>query len=90
MTRRTHVQLLATALTAGSLASGKDNDTMHELFQASLKEKKGLTLYVKGQTIAGVVVSVGGGVGGDTLELRSREYSRIVVRFESIDAVAMA
>lgn len=90
MTRRTHVQVLAAAMAAGSLASGKDNGSMNELFQASLKDKKGLMLYVKGQTIAGVVVSVGGGVGDNTIELKSREYSRIIVKIESIDAVAMS
>lgn len=90
MTRRTHVQLLATAIATGSLVSGKETDTMHELFAASQKDKKGLMLYVKGQTIAGVVVNIGGALGDNTLELRSREYSRIVVKIDSIDAVAMA
>ena len=63
---------------------------MNELFQASLKDKKGLMLYVNGQTIAGVVVSVGGGVGDNTIELKSREYSRIIVKIDAIDAVAMS
>jgi hypothetical protein len=43
-------------------------------------------IYVKGQSIAGVVTKV----GGDTVELRSREYSRIVVKIEAIDAAAMS
>lgn len=59
---------------------------MRELFEASQNDKKGLMLYVKGQSIAGVVVKV----GGDTLELRSREYTRIVVKIDAIDAVAMS
>ena len=86
MTRRTHISLLATAITAGSCVFGKDNDTMRELFEASQKDKKGLMLYVKGQTIPGVVVNI----AADSIELRSREYSRIVVRIDSIDAVAMS
>jgi hypothetical protein len=59
---------------------------MRELLEASQNEKKGLMVYVKGQSIAGVVVKV----GGDTVELRSREYSRIIVKIDSIDAVAMS
>ena len=59
---------------------------MRELLEASQNEKKGLNVYVRGQSIAGVVVKV----GGDTVELRSREYSRIVVKIDSIDAVAMS
>ncbi|HLK66863.1 MAG TPA: hypothetical protein VKU19_25695 [Bryobacteraceae bacterium] len=86
MTRRTHITLLAAAMTAISPAAGKENDAMRELLEASQNEKKGLMLYVKGQSIAGIVVKI----SGDTVEMRSREYSRIAVRIESIDAVAMA
>lgn len=86
MTRRTHITLLATAMTAGSTIFGKDTNAMRELFEASQKDKKGLMLYVKGQTIPGVVVSI----SSDSIEMKSREYSRIVVKIDSIDAVAMS
>lgn len=56
------------------------------ILEASKTEKKGLMLWVKGQSIAGVVVNL----NEDSVELRSREYSRIVIRIESLDAVAMA
>ena len=59
---------------------------MRQLFEASLAEKKGLMLFVKGQSIAGAVVKI----ADDSVELRSREYSRIVVKIDSIDAVAMS
>jgi hypothetical protein len=59
--------------------------TMREILEASQKEKKGLVLYVKGQTITGAVVKI----EGDTVELRSREYSRIVVRMDAIDGAAI-
>jgi hypothetical protein len=42
-------------------------------------------LYLKGQNIGGAVVKV----TGETVELRNRQYSRIVVRVDAIDAVAM-
>ena len=86
MTRRTHITLLASAITAGSCVFGKDNETMRELFEASQKDKKGLMLYVKGQAIPGVVVNV----SDVFIELRSREYSRIMVKIDSIDAVALS
>ena len=85
MTRRTCGALLAAGIAANSMLSGKEPDTMRELLEASLKDKKGITLYVKGQNIGGAVVKI----SSDSVELRSREYSRIVVRLDSIDAVAM-
>ena len=59
---------------------------MRELLEASQNEKKGVMLYVKGQSIGGVVLKI----AADHVELRSREYSRIAVRIDAIDAVAMA
>jgi hypothetical protein len=41
---------------------------------------------VSGQAIPGSVVKA----DGETVEMRSREYSRIVVRMDAIDAAAMA
>ncbi|HEV8725589.1 MAG TPA: hypothetical protein VGW77_33635 [Candidatus Binatia bacterium] len=54
-----------------------------ELLDRSEKEKKGLTFYVKGQTISGVVVKI----GSDAVEVRNQTFSRIVIRLESIDAL---
>jgi hypothetical protein len=86
MTRRTYFTVMAAALAANSTLIGKDNDAMRELLEAAQNEKKGVMLYVKGQSIPGTVVKI----GTDTVELRSREYSRIVVRIEAIDAAAMS
>jgi len=57
-----------------------------ELLERSEKEKKGLTFYVKGQTIAGVVVKI---IGSDAVEVRNQTFSRIIIRLDSIDALAM-
>lgn len=78
--------MLAAAIAAASPAIAKENDTMRELLEASQNDKKGLMVYVKGQSIAGIVVKI----GGDVVELRSREYSRIAVKIDSIDAIAMS
>jgi hypothetical protein len=86
ITRRTHVAALAAALAAGAPLFGKDAETMRELLETSQNEKKGVMLYLKGQNIGGVVVKI----AADTVELRSREYSRITVRLDAIDAVALS
>jgi hypothetical protein len=86
MTRRTCFTVFAAAMAANSTLFGKDNDTMRELLEAAQNEKKGVMLYIKGASIPGTVMKV----GSDIVELRSREYSRIVVRIESIDAAAMS
>ena len=57
-----------------------------DLLEVSQKEKKGVLIVMKGHTLPGVVVRI----AGDSVELRSREYSRIVVRLDSIDAVALS
>ncbi len=59
---------------------------MHDLLEASMKDKKGVMVYLKGQSIGGMVTKI----AGDMVELRSREYSRIIVRIDAIDAVAMS
>jgi len=56
-----------------------------ELIEWSANEKRGLTLYVNGQTVAGIVVKIG---EDGTIELKSQTYSRIIVRLDSIDAIA--
>ncbi len=84
-TRRTALAALA-AMAAGVPVIAKENDMLRSILEASQNEKKGVTLYVKGQSIPGIVLKV----EADLVELRSREYSRIVVRIDSIDGAAMA
>jgi hypothetical protein len=59
---------------------------LRSILEASQSEKKGVTLYVKGQAVSGIVVKI----EEDTVETRSREFSRIVFRIDSIDGAAMA
>jgi len=59
---------------------------LKSLLEASKNEKKGVTLWVKGQAIGGQVTNI----DGEFVEMRSREFSRIVVKIESIDGAAMA
>jgi hypothetical protein len=57
-----------------------------QILEDSQAQKKGVMLYIKGQTLAGLVTKV----NGDSVEMRSQQYSRIVVKLDSIDAVAMS
>jgi hypothetical protein len=80
---------IAAALLAPALAQEKpkasSSSPFQELFDQSMKEKKGLTLYLEGQVLGGAVTKV----GAETVELRSQEFSKIVVRIEEIQAAAI-
>ncbi len=56
------------------------------ILEASQNEKKGITLYVNGQAIAGLVTKV----NADSVEMRSGEFSRILVRLDAISAAALS
>lgn len=66
-------------------APTKPAQTFQELFDYSQKEKKGLTFFVQGQTIPGVVTKM---VGDDAIEVRNQTSNRIIIRLDRIDAVA--
>jgi hypothetical protein len=87
MNRRTFA---GAATAAGLLMANPQGGTMsvfHPLFEQSMNEKKGLTVYVNGQSVVGVVTRIN---GAETVEMRSREVSRILVRIDRIDAVSIS
>ncbi len=57
-----------------------------ELIAFSMNEKKGLTFFVAGQEIGGLVVKRH---DDGVLELRSQQYRRILLRLDRVDAVAL-
>ncbi len=61
-------------------------ETYKEMFEASRDQKRGLTVYFGGQSVAGVVVEI---IETQAIVMRSREFSRIVVCVEAIDALAV-
>ena len=81
MTFMAIVNLTAPAVSAQT----QSVQSYRELFDRSEKEKKGLVFYVKGQTISGIVVKI----SADAVEIRNQTHSRIIIRLDSIDAVAM-
>ena len=77
--------ILAPGTTFPQSPSTKSPQAFQELFDYSLKEKKGLTFYIQGQTIAGVVTKM---AGDDAIEVRNQTSNRIIIRLDRIDAVA--
>lgn len=75
---------LAFGLLAAGAALAAPADAFNEVLEASLKDKKGVMVYVKGQAIGGRVTKI----TADAVELTGREYAKIVVRKDAIDAVA--
>ena len=57
-----------------------------QIFEDSRDEKHGLTLYFSGLSIAGVITKI---IGTDAVEMQSREFSRITVCIEAIDAITV-
>lgn len=82
---------LATPALAQSptLESKKMSDTVQAAFKEmidwSLKEKRGLTFFVNGQSIGGGVVRW---IGNEAVELKSQQYTKIVVRLDRVDGIA--
>ena len=63
-----------------------DTPAFMELIQSSKETRKGITFFLPGQTIAGVVTKV---EGTEVVEARSQTYSRIVIRLDQILAIAI-
>jgi hypothetical protein len=79
--------ILSVAYAAAPLVGAEPaaNQSIRELLEKSEKERKGLMFYVKGQTIGGAVTKI----GTDYVEVKNQTYSRIIIRVDSIDAVAI-
>ena len=86
MNRRNIIPVLAAFAGAAATATASEANPLMALLNASMKEKKGVNVYVKGQQIALVVTMV----GMEFVEGRNREQSKIVIRLTAIDAVTMA
>ena len=61
-------------------------DLYKQLFERSLAEKRGLTFFIKGQTVPGVVTEI---IGQEAVVAYNQQYSRIIIRIDQIDALAI-
>ena len=83
-------RLLAASVVACAFMSGVAHATdavqgIEQALAAALQDKRGITLYVNGQTISGAVTSI---EPGRWVELRNQQHGRILVRLDRIDGIA--
>jgi hypothetical protein len=57
-----------------------------ELIERSQSEKRGLTVYVKGNQIVGVVAEI---ISDRAIEIRSQQFHKAVVLLENVEAMAV-
>ncbi len=81
MSRR---HLIALSLLAATSLSASANDPLRALLEDSRASGKGVNLYVNGQSIAAVVVSV----DDRYLVAKSQALGQIVVRLDRVDGAA--
>jgi hypothetical protein len=62
-------------------------ELFRELIERSQNEKRGLTIYLNGQTIVGIVSQI---INDYAIELRSQQYHKAVVLLESVEAMAVS
>ncbi len=60
---------------------------IEEVFNQSLAQKKGLSIYVPGQVINAIFVKR---VDANTIEVRNQTFGRILIRVDRIDAIAIS
>jgi hypothetical protein len=75
--------LAASAMSASAADLPKG---LEDAINAAMASKRGITLYVNGQTIGGAITKV---EPGQYVELRNQEFGKIVVRWERIDGIAL-
>ena len=75
------------ALMLACVAAGAAEAThgIEQALTAAQQDKRGITVYVNGQTIGGAVTRV---EPGQWVEMRNQTSGRIIVRLDRIDAVA--
>lgn len=79
------VVLAAVRLNTSSAQAGSTT-AFQELIDQSLRDKKGLTFFIKGQTIGGAVTKQ---ISPEIVEVRNQTYSRAIIRLDQVDAVAI-
>lgn len=75
--------LPAAAQSGGALSAA----AVDEILNTSLNQKKGLSIYMAGQVINCVFVKR---IDGNTIEVRNQQFSRIILRVDRIDAIALS
>ena len=77
--------VIACAFTSGLAHAADAVQGIEQALNVALHDKRGITLYVNGQTIAGAVTRI---EPGQWVELRNQQHGRILVRLDRIDGIA--
>jgi hypothetical protein len=76
---------LAISLTSATAGAADESSAIEQALKFAQQDKRGITIYVNGQTIAGGVTRV---EPGQWVELKNQMSGKIIVRIDRIDAVA--
>ena len=73
------------ALASGLASAADASHGIEQSLNTALQDKRGITLYVNGQVIAGAVTRI---EVGQWVEMRSQQYGKMIVRLDRIDGIA--
>ncbi len=76
---------IAFTLAAGTASAVDATHGIEQALAAAQQDKRGITVYVAGQTIGGAVTRV---EPGQWVELKNQSAGKIIVRIDRIDAIA--
>lgn len=76
--------VFASLASTGSLAADAARG-IEQALASALQAKRGILLYVGGQTVAGAVTRI---EPGQWVEMRNQQSGKIIVRLDRIDAIA--
>ena len=77
--------ILVVALAAGAAGAADAVKGIEQALTAAQQDKRGITIYVAGQTIGGAVTRV---EPGQWVEMKNQTSGKIIVRIDRIDAIA--
>jgi endonuclease YncB( thermonuclease family) len=84
-TARHLLAALVLTLATGAASAADAARGIEQALATAQQDKRGITLYVAGQTIGGAVTRI---EAGQWVELKSQAAGKIIVRLDRIDAIA--
>ena len=77
--------ILVIAVASGAASAADAVKGIEQALTAAQQDKRGITIYVAGQTIGGAVTRV---EPGQWVEMKNQTSGKIIVRLDRIDAIA--
>jgi hypothetical protein len=79
------VAALALVMASGMAGAADAPHGIEQSLNAALQDKRGITLYVNGQTVSGAVTRIEPGLW---VEMKSQQFGKMIVRIDRIDGIA--